>query len=331
MDPVTHGLIGASSSASITKDDKLRVAALIGAAGAMLPDLDIFIDSAADPLLQLEYHRTITHSLVFIPFGALLVSGILWWFFKNRLSFKEMYFYSLLGISTAGITDICTSYGVQYLWPFMDIRFDWNLISVFDPLFSLGLIIALGWALYQKTQKTARIGIAWVLLYLLFGFIQQQKVKTIAQNLADERGHEIEQLIIKPTIANEVLWSIRYVSGDSLYADGVWTFPFADSKIYNGNSSKLLEWQQKYDRYQGTTLYADIARFSKLSDGILVTHPSQNQVIGDGRYAMLPTSLEPLWGIKVDTTQADHHVEFETYRDTGKEIRSRFLEMLLGN
>lgn len=331
MDPVTHGLIGASASQSFADKNKLPIAALVGAAGAMLPDLDILIDSATDPLLQLEYHRTITHSLIFIPFGALLVTGILWWFVKKKLSFKETYLYSTLGMATAGLADTCTSYGVQLLWPFIDVRFDWNLISVFDPLFSLGLIIGLGWTLCKNTRKPAQLGLTWVILYLLFGFIQQQKVKTIAHNLADKRGHEVEKLITKPTIANEILWSIRYVSGDSLYASGVWVFPFTDSKIYDGDSTKLMIWQQKFSPYQGTTLYNDIRRFNNLSDKILISHPDSSQVIGDGRYAMLPTSLQPLWGIKIDTTQANQHVVFKTYRDAGKKVRTRFLEMIFGN
>lgn len=330
MDPVTHALIGASASASTADENKLRATALIGATSAALPDLDVLIDSASDPLLQLEYHRTITHSLAFIPFGALLVSGIFWWFLKKKFTFKEIYFYSLIGISTAGIADTFTSYGVQLLWPFITTRFSWNLISVFDPLFSLGLVITLGWALIKHKKLAINLGLGWIALYLAFASIQQQRAQKIAHKLSTKRNHKLEKLIIKPTIANELLWSIRYVSGDTLFADGVWLFPFVDSEIYKGSSAKVVNWQQKYASYRGTTLYRDIRRFHKLSDGILITHPDTSRILGDGRYAMLPTSIKPLWGIQVDTTQPDQHVEFRTFRNTSANVRNRFLDMLLG-
>ena len=39
----------------------------------MAPDLDVLFQSPTDPILFLEFHRQFTHSLVFIPIGALLV------------------------------------------------------------------------------------------------------------------------------------------------------------------------------------------------------------------------------------------------------------------
>jgi inner membrane protein len=92
----------------------------------------------------------------------------------------------------------------------------------------------------------------------------------------------------------------------------------------------LLDWHKEYDAYEGTTLYNDIQRFEKLSEGYLIRHPEQKDVIGDGRYAMLPTSLSPLWGIKADTSHPQQHVEFLNFRNTSGEIRSEFLKMLFG-
>lgn len=331
MDPVTHGLIGASASQSFAKKEKLRYAALIGAAGAMLPDLDILIDSASDPLLQLEFHRQFTHSFLFMPVGALIFAGLLWWLVKKKLTFKETYIFSLLGIATAGVADTVTSYGVQLLWPFTDERFAWNLISVFDPLFSLGIGIAVAAAFYKKKRLFALAAFCWIGLYLLFGFAQQKRAEEVALELAKQRNHSIQQLIVKPTIANELLWSIRYVSSDTLYADGVRLLPFADPDLYEGNSVALLNWQQQYSHLRGTVLYKDIIRFNQLSNGILTAHPDSGQAIGDGRYAMLPTSVKPLWGIKIDTTSPGQHVVFNTYRSNSSKVRKIFKDMLLGN
>lgn len=331
MDPVTHGLIGASAAQSFADKQKIRTLSLVGFVSAILPDLDVLITNASDPLLNLEYHRQFSHAFVFIPAGALIAAGLTWWFVRKRLSFKQTYLFSLLGYGTAGLADTFTSYGVQLLWPFTDERYSWNLISVFDPLFSIGIIIAVGFAFYKRNRLFAWIGLGWIAFYLLFGYTQYQKAKDVVFNLAQQRGHQIEQLIVKPTIANELLWSVRYTHDGSLYADGVRLLPFTSPIIYKGTSANLLHWQQAYASFSGTTMYNDIRRFSTLSNGILITHPDHPGVIGDGRYALLPTSVSPLWGIKADTLQPDQHVEFNTYRDVTPGIRTQFKNMLLGN
>ncbi|MDZ7694537.1 MAG: metal-dependent hydrolase [Balneolaceae bacterium] len=330
MDPVTHGLIGASVSQSVADSQEIRWAALIGAAGAMLPDLDVLIGTSADPLMNLEYHRQFTHSFIFIPFGALIVAVLLWWPLKTKLTFQKIYLYSLLGVATAGIADTFTSYGVQLFWPLTDTRFSWNLISVFDPLFSLGLIIGVGTALYKKKTTGALFALCWMVIYLLFAVTQKQEAHITAEALARQRNHFTEKIIVKPTIGNQLLWSARYVRGNQLYADAIGIIPFSEPKIYQGESEPLLPWQKMYSEYKGTTLYKDIKRFEVLSNEILVEHPEHPQVIGDGRYSMLPTTIRPLWGIRIDTTRPNSHVDFETLRDTGPEIRQVFLNMVLG-
>lgn len=328
MDPITHGLIGASASQSVAEEDKLRPATLAGFASAMLPDLDVLIGSASDPLLNLEFHRQFTHSLLFIPVGALIAAVLLWWLVRKQLTFKETFLFCLLGFGTAGLSDALTSYGVQLMWPFWNERFAWNLISVFDPLFSLGIVLGVGVALYKKRPLFAWLVVCWMAAYLLFGFVQRERAESIGKELAEQRNHSIEQLVVKPTIANEILWSIRYTAGDSLHAYGVRLLPFSGPKIYEGASTKLLNWREEYKHFHGTVLYEDLGRFSKLSNNILVRHPEHENVIGDGRYAMLPTSIKPLWGIEADTTRPDRHVKFSPYRNANKQVRQKFLDML---
>jgi inner membrane protein len=77
MDIVTHALLGAASGIALTCDRAhTKSAALAGALGAMLPDVDVFIDSAQDPLLVIEYHRQFTHSLLIAPLGAAIVAAL---------------------------------------------------------------------------------------------------------------------------------------------------------------------------------------------------------------------------------------------------------------
>ena len=79
MDPVTHATIGAATAIIATRNsDMVRVAALAGLIGGILPDADIFIRDEDNPILQLTYHRHFTHSLIFIPFGGLIAALLCW-------------------------------------------------------------------------------------------------------------------------------------------------------------------------------------------------------------------------------------------------------------
>ncbi|MFP8488699.1 metal-dependent hydrolase [Gracilimonas sp. Q87] len=330
MDPVTHGLVGASLSQSFADHSKFRVASLTGFVAAIFADADVFISSASDPLLNLEIHRQFTHSFVIIPFGALIVTVLLWWFVRKHLTFKEIYLFSLAGYATAGIMDYFTSYGVHLLWPFIDKRYAMDIISVFDPLFSTGVLILTVLAFYKRQKLYSGLAMIWITGYLLFGFSQHRKALNTAEQIAIRNGHYIEQMVVKPTIANQLLWSARYVSQQRIYSYGIHMNPFADPVIYKGESDSLLNWRSEFSSLKGTTLYKDIQRFSDLSDGYLIMHPDHENVIGDGRYSMLPTTLSPLWGISVDTTRPNQHVEFGTYRDANPEVRKTFIDMLMG-
>lgn len=328
MDPVTHGLIGASASQSVVSKEQLRPAAIIGLISAMLADLDVFITDPADPLLNIELHRQFSHSLIFIPVGALITAGLLWYFFRNKMSFKKIYALSFLGYATAGIADTFTSYGTKLLWPFLDTRYSWDLISVFDPIFSaviLGLVFI---TLYKKKPEISWFVWGWIILYLSIALIQQHRGKSVAKTIAEQQNHQIERLVVKPTLGNQLLWSIRYEARDTLYASGVRLG--LKPKIYPGESAPLLNWQQQYNQFKGTTLYKDIQRFDKLSESYLIHHPDQKKVIGDGRYAMLPTEMSPLWGIEIDTTQPEKHLPFKTFREATPAVKDTYLNMLLG-
>jgi len=330
MDPLTHGLVGATAAQSGADKDKLRPAAFTGAASAMIADLDYYLHIPSDPLFNIEIHRQFSHSFLFIPIGALIASVLLWWFLKKYLSFKELYFYSLLGYATAGLLDTFTSYGTQLLWPFLDTRFAWNLISVIDPIVTLGLILFVGIAFQKKDKKYVWFAGGWLIFFLLFGWIQHQRATTSAKNLAESRGHPIEKLVVKPTIANQRLWRANYISSDIIYADAIRTGLISGIDIYEGESAARIIIEDEFSEFESTVMYVDLLRFKRLSENFLVRHPEYPGVIGDARYSMLPTRLNPLWGVKADTTQTESHLPFLYFRDARDEVREEFLKMLLG-
>ena len=69
MDILTQGLVGGVLAQSLARKNERKIATLVGVVAGLLADADILIRSSSDPLLNIEYHRHFTHSLVFIPVG----------------------------------------------------------------------------------------------------------------------------------------------------------------------------------------------------------------------------------------------------------------------
>ncbi|MDX1591233.1 MAG: metal-dependent hydrolase, partial [Balneolaceae bacterium] len=328
MDPVTHGLTGAAAALLFSDKEHVRPAALAGALSAMSADLDIFIASQSDPLLNLEMHRQFTHAFIFIPVGSLLISALLFLFLKRTTSFKKLYLFSFAGLCTAGLLDACTSYGTQLLWPFLDTRISWSVVSILDPVITAGLILFVLLGVIRKDKRYGILSLSWILIFLAYGWFQQNRAEKAASVFAAEQQHTPTEFVVKPTLGNQLLWRVNYMHNGRIYAIAVRAGIFSDIRIYQGGSSPLIIPEKDFAEYAGTTLFEDIKRFETLSDGYLVRHPEQPNVIGDARFSMLPDSMTPLWGIKINTQEPGQHPEFLYFRDSGPEVRDAYVKML---
>jgi inner membrane protein len=328
MDLVTHSLVGAAIAGSLTSGPLVRRVAAVGAIAGLMPDVDVLIRDAGDPLLTVEYHRHFTHSLIFIPIAAVLIAVPAWFFLRAHMTFAHALSYAALGVLSAGLLDACTSFGTHLLWPFGEQRIAWSIIAVFDPLFSLFLLVTVGFAVVRRNAVPARIGVIIALLYLLFGFAQQQRAEAVALQLAQARGHTIERLEVKPTLGNLILWRSVYLSTGVFHVDAV-RVALGVPLVYHGGSLQQFHPDQ-LDAPPSTLQATDIERFRSISGDYLVVHPQRPLVVGDVRYAMLPNSTLPLWGIVLDPGAPDDHVNFITMRDSSKPSRQIFLDMLRG-
>ena len=330
MDPLSQGILGASASQSIASEPgKQRLALLVGLLAGMAPDLDVFIRSADDPLLFLEFHRQFTHSLFFIPVGALLCALILYPLLKRTLAFSTIYLYAFLGYATHGLLDSCTSYGTQLFWPVSDVRISWNNVSVIDPLFTLPILILVCVAFARKHSRYARFALIYALIYLSLGVVQRERAESVALALAEERGHIPARLTVKPTVGNLYLWRLIYEYQGRYYVDAAkvgWSeAPIRGSSVDKLDVSSNYPWLPP-DSIQGR----DIERFRWFSDGFIARNPNDNLTIMDVRYSFIPNELSPLWVIRLKLEEPRQHVDYLTTRDLTSRKRLRFLEMLFG-
>ena len=334
MDILTHGLLGGTLALAGSKKDEMRAATTIGFLAALLADADALIQSAADPLLTLEYHRQFTHSLIFIPIGALLVALLLWPAFRafgHKLAFGRIYWYALLGCATSGLLDACTSYGTHLLWPFADERIAWSIVSIFDPLFTLILAVAMWASLRWRKTLPAILGLVLAVGYLSIGWVQHQRAEDAMRAAIMLRGHDPGRLTVKPTMGNLLLWRSIYRHGDVYHIDAVRVGLSGAGRIYPGSTVLAFDPLRDVPHLAAASvLREDIARFERFSDGYLAMHPEDSGLLGDVRYAILPTAIRPLWGIRLDLQHPQSHAAFETSRRVSRQDIDQFVSMLRG-
>jgi len=332
MDPISQGALGAITAGSLAKEKtELRLAVLTGWAGGMLADADIFIRSETDPLLTIEYHRHFSHALLFIPVGGLVCAGLLWIVLCGRKKFLPLLLYSTVGYATAGLLDACTSYGTRLLWPFSDMRVAWNIISIVDPVFTLTILLLLAISVKRRAARWSRIACLFALGYLGLGVLQNARAARLQSELISSRGHDrgVSMETVRPSIGNLVLWRSVYRHGGMYHVDAVRLgFP-GGRRVFEGVAVEALDLESLMRGVsKDSVLASDLERFEHFSAGYLARHPAQEDVVGDLRYAMVPNSVLPLWGIRYDPTQSDSHVKFEHFRDAGPERRRELLRML---
>ena len=313
MDPVSQAFIGSAFAQTFAKKtNQVKLAFGCGAIGGILPDIDIFIKSASDPLLAIQYHRHFTHSLFFVPIGGLVAAILIWLIFSRKKdNFLQIYLFSTLGYFTHGLLDSCTAYGTQILWPFSDYRATWNLISIIDPLFTIPLIGFSLISLKTKSYKIARSGIYLCLIYLLYGFHNQISAKEHIEKIAEERGHKIERLFISPTFANNVLWRTIYQDNDKYYIDSIRVSFFKDPIFNKGTEVKVINKETIFSKLPSNSVQRnDIRRFAHFAKDFIYIDPKNSNIIADLRYSKIPNQAKPMWGIIIDESSPQNHAIF---------------------
>lgn len=338
MDPLSQAVLGASLSQSFAGDkSKLRSAGVIGVLAGMAPDLDVLIHSYQDPMLFLEFHRQFTHSLIFIPLGALLCALLFYPVLRSRwlkveLSFKQVYLFSFLAYATHGLLDACTSYGTQLFWPFSDTRISWNTVSIIDPLFTLPVLILVLLCLKTRRVRYAQVAFVYAVIFLSLGVIQNHRATEAVYQLASQRGHQIERTQVKPSFGNRHVWKLIYEFDGRYYVDAVKLL--LDSKIIPGSSIQKLDMKRDFPWLPADSQQAkDIERFRWFSDDYLALSPHDPNVVMDVRYSLLPNRIKMMWGVEVnryfiDEGDFDAHVFYQMNSRPDKQELEDFIDLL---
>jgi len=179
MDPLTQGLLGATTAHLGFRRRLGGGAGWAAALAAMLADLDIALipllrrfDVGLDEFAMLRHHRGLSHSLVMIPVFALIVAYP-WWRRRKRLaaaqykppvvdktthpeivaqpaappprapSFWCFFGCTFVAAASHPLLDVCTTYGTQLLAPFSSMRLALHAVPIIDLFYTSILILTL--------------------------------------------------------------------------------------------------------------------------------------------------------------------------------------------
>ena len=331
MDPLTQGVVGAVASQQSVNKKTYLLATIIGFLSGLTPDLDIFIRSNEDPLLSLEFHRQFTHSLIFIPIGGLICATVFYYLFAKRsdLTFKKTYIFSILGYGTHGLLDSCTSYGTQLFWPFSNHRVSWNTISIIDPMFTIPLLIFIIIAVVKKNKIFSRIAFSWIIMYFILGIVQHERAKYFGKQIALSRGHTPVTILVKPSIANLLVWKIIYSTKKNYYVDAVKIG--LKNKIYEGSKINKLDVNKSFPWLDSNSQQAkDLERFRWFSSGYLAISKNHPSRIIDIRYSILPNDINSLCGIELNKyANQTTHVKYIFNRERNSDTINKLWNMII--
>ncbi len=310
MDPVTHVLLGAGLGYAVAGRRLGRSAALAGGLAAFVPDADIFIGSATDPLLAIEMHRGFTHALIFVPVGAAVVAAL--WLtrpaWRERRRWLALWGVCALAYLSHTLLDAATSYGTQLLWPFSRTRTGWDLISIIDPIFTLALLAGLVLSLVRQTIRPVALALVFAAGYLALGGVQRGRAADAQQQLAAARGHRIERTELMPTMANQLVWRSIYVHAGNIYSDRIRTGWFSAPTVREGWHLPVVGPADLSPAERARDRRASFTRFAWFSEGWVARSPQDPTLLADMRYTLSAEAFDPIWGIRFNAPDASADV-----------------------
>ena len=229
MDPVTHFMTGAVlSRAGFNR--KTAYATLAMTLAAEAPDLDV-LWSIKGPVASFQHHRGWTHTLLGIPFEAVIVVGFIWLVHRWRLRrnpalttaaplrWPLLYLFSLTALLSHILLDWTNNYGVRPFFPFNPRWYAGSFVFIFEPLIFFALLAALtlpalfGLVSMEVGARRSRFrGQSWAIAALLFivalwGLRYYERNQAISlTRSAEDHPEQIERITADPYAFNPFHW-----------------------------------------------------------------------------------------------------------------------------
>jgi inner membrane protein len=159
MDPITHGLAGTTI---YNLGFKRKAAFWVLLLSSIAPDFD-FITRLWGADVFLRYHRGISHGILAL-FVVPIIIGII---FGYRKGFFYYTFLAFIGYSIHLFMDLTNQYGTRILSPLDWYQYSLDLVFIFDPYITLGLLLSVILCKFYK-KKAVTIALATVFLFVAY-------------------------------------------------------------------------------------------------------------------------------------------------------------------
>lgn len=330
MDPITHGLLGATVAKTTMWRRIPHGVGIIGATGAMMPDIDVLIFSPNDATVGWLYHRHFTHSFLFIPLIGLLAALP----FLALKRFKDyrgaVLLAAIIGCATHTMLDSLTNYGTLQLWPFADTRVTWDAMPIVDPIYSFIFIIGLLYTAKTKDMRGVHWALALALLYIGFGFWQHHRALNVQRELLALRGHQPTQARVLPMPGWLLFWRSLYIADGRLYADGVRVPWLGGAKVLPGLNADALSFTDLPATVQAN---AEARRQFEIlnwfAGGYLAPVNGEVTAVGDMRLTNSVEGLTPLWGLRFTDAAAPQRLIINN--PDGRNVKGLIQGLVLGD
>ena len=212
MDSVTQAVLGAAIGHAVLGKRIGRKAAVLGAIGGTIPDLDVALLPFFNDLQRMSIHRGLSHSILFSILGAFLIAWILsrikW---TREIAYAKLWWFAFLVLITHIFLDAFTTYGTQLFLPFSDYRVSFDSITVVDPVYTLPLLGCLLLSLFAcKTEKGKTavnyLGLGISTLYLLATLWNKQNIEEHFATALAQQDISFDHMLTVPVSAANLIW-----------------------------------------------------------------------------------------------------------------------------
>lgn len=211
MDSLTQIALGSAVGVAVMgRRTAVWKAALWGAVGGTLPDLDAFIDHG-NAVLNMTLHRAESHALFYLTLAAPLLAWVVSRIHGEAALFRRWWLALWLVLITHPLLDAMTVYGTQLLLPFTDYPYGVGSVFIIDPLYTVPLIAGVVAALRLKSARGLRwnaAGLVLSSLYLVWSVLAQQQATQVARAALQADGFAAESLLVTPAPFNTLLWRL---------------------------------------------------------------------------------------------------------------------------
>ncbi|TPE45864.1 metal-dependent hydrolase [Pontibacter mangrovi] len=281
MDSLTQIVLGASVGEAVAGRRLGNKALLWGAVAGTIPDLDVLASPWLDPVQQLSFHRSVTHSFLF----ALVMSPLLAWLMQRlykhaAATFRDWSLLFFLGFVTHALLDSCTTWGTQLFWPFSTYGVAFYNVFVVDPLYTLPFLLLVGATLFYKRNSPKRrffnyAGLAVSSAYLLWSFVAKSMADRVFEQSMAQQSVGYTSFISKPTPMNTIFWSVT-AKDDKGFYNGFYSLLDQDKNISYTfepqNASLLAPYRRNAKLERLLEITKGYYTVAKADDGSLLIH-----------------------------------------------------------